>query len=331
MRHTTLRSIVCFGLFVALSPLSSAAEWANQLFPVKSHDFGTVAVAAKTEYDFKIRNATNQDIHISNVRASCGCTTPILKDQWVKAGQEGSLIARFNTSSFHGKKGATLTVVIDRPAYAEVQLRVDGYIRRDIVFNPGAVEFGTVNEGEPVEQRVAVAYAGRSDWQILGVESPSPFLSVTVAEKNRTGQRIDYELLVKLAADAPAGFLKEDLIVKTNDRSMPRVPLAVAGTVEAPLSVSPQNFTFGELKPGEQFTQRLIVRSRNPFKVTDVTCEGLAVDFKAADEAKTVHVVSVQLTAGAETGEIKTAIAVNTDAGESLSAEAIVTGTVVEK
>lgn len=324
----------CLSLALGLSGLSgsaSAANWAEAMFPVKTHDFGIVAVAADTEFVFPIKNSSDQDIHIASVRASCGCTTPILEEQWIRAGQEGAVIARFNTDTFRGKKGATLTVVIDRPAYAEVQLRVDGYIRRDMVFNPGSVQFGKLSAGETAEQRVGIAYAGRSEWQITGVESPQPYLDAEVREKNRHGQRVDYELVVRLSGDAPAGFVHEELIIQTNDRSMPRVPLQVSGHVEAPLSVAPQSFALGSLRPGEDKTQRLVIRGNGPFKITSIELDGFDVDFTPTREAKNVHVMTVRFVATDEVGKIGGPLVVRTDAGESLTAEAAVIGEIRDR
>ncbi len=327
--HLVRTSALFCSVFVLAAGHAHAADWARELFPVKSHDFGTVAVAAKTEFEFPIHNATGKDIHISNVRASCGCTTPILKEQWVKAGETGSLVARFNTGSFHGKKGATLTVVIDRPSYAEVQLRVDGYIRRDIVFNPGSVEFGKTDVGQGAERRVALAYAGRSDWQIVGVDSTKPFLSVAVEEKTRSGQRVDYDLVVTLSPETPPGFFQEELVVRTNDRSAPRVPLAVTGDVEPPLIIAPQAISTGALKPGGEHVQKLVVRAKRPCKITDIACEGMEVDFSASEEAKAVHVITVRLVANDQLGAFKNSLVVKTDEGDSWIGSALVTGEVV--
>ena len=41
----------------------------------------------------------------------------------------------------------TLTVTIDKPFYAQVQLHVSGDIRSDVVFTPGSVQLGSVDEG----------------------------------------------------------------------------------------------------------------------------------------------------------------------------------------
>lgn len=320
------RTALAFCLSLAACGSASAANWADALFPVKTHNFGTVAVAADTQFVFPIKNHTDQDIHIASVRASCGCTTPILKEQWIRAGQEGAVIARYNTDTFRGKKGATLTVVIDRPAYAEVQLRVDGYIRRDIVFNPGSVQFGKVGAGESSEQRVGIAYAGRAEWQITGVESPQPYLHADVREKNRSGQRVDYELVVRISGDAPAGFVQEELIIQTNDRAMPRVPLQVSGQVEAPLSVAPQSFAVGTLKPGEDKTQRLVIRGNEPFKITSIELDGFDVDFPPTTEAKEAHVLTVRFVATDRDGKIDAPLVIRTDRGETMTARAAVIG-----
>lgn len=328
MRNSLFRTTLFSCLALFLSDAASAAEWAQAMFPIKTHNFGTVAVAAKTEFVFPIRNHSNQDIHIADVRASCGCTTPIVEQPWIRAGEEGMVLARFNTDTFRGKKGATLTVVIDRPSYAEVQLRVDGYIRRDLVFHPGAVQFGKLAAGETAERTVAIAYAGRSDWEITGVESASPYLLTELREKSRSGQRVDYELVVKLSGEASPGYLQEEIILQTNDRSSPRVPLQVIGQLEALLSVAPQTFAVGAMKQGEVREQRLIVRGREPFKITKIECEGFEVEFQPTEAAKDTHILSVRLVATAPAGAINHPLIVHTDGGEAMVAKATVTGEV---
>ncbi len=118
---------------------ANAADWARSMFGSTSHDFGTVARAAKTEYQFQFENRSNQTIHVRSVRTSCGCTTPMIVTETVEPGQTGTILARFNTHTHTGQRQATVTVTFDRPQFTEVQLLVKGYIRSDIVFNPGKV------------------------------------------------------------------------------------------------------------------------------------------------------------------------------------------------
>ena len=159
-------------------------QQAPQIIPVdqRSHDFGTVARSAKTEYRFPITNIYQQPMQISSVRASCGCTTPIIEKQVLQPGETGSILARFNTGTHTGQKQATLTVSITKPHFTELQLTVRGYIRSDIVFTPGEVNFGNVAEGENKKLEVALVYAGRTDWQVTGISAPEAFLQPTIKE-----------------------------------------------------------------------------------------------------------------------------------------------------
>ena len=61
---------------VCLPGSASAQEWAQKMFSVTSHNFGTVAKGSKAEYRFTFRNLYKEDVHVSGVRTSCGCTTP---------------------------------------------------------------------------------------------------------------------------------------------------------------------------------------------------------------------------------------------------------------
>src|SRR5687767_5510390 len=133
-------------LLIAVAP-APAKEWAQKMFKVKSHEFGHVARGSKTEFAFEITNCYEEDVHIADVRTSCGCTTPTITKPTLKTWEKGAVVAAFNTRSFLGQRSATLTVVIDRPYYAEVQLTVNGYIHSDVDFQPGSVAFGEVDEG----------------------------------------------------------------------------------------------------------------------------------------------------------------------------------------
>jgi hypothetical protein len=317
---------------VILIPAVSLAGWADPLFPVKSHEFGTVAVASKTEFRFPIKNTTNQTIHIQNVRASCGCTTAIVETPYVAPGQEGSILARFNTDTFRGQRGATLTVVIDQPSYTEVRLTVKGYIRQDMVFHPGSIDFGKVAEGESHEKSGKILYAGRDNWSVVEVLTNKPWMSVKVNQESRGSQRVSYDLVVTLDASAPAGYFQDEVIVVTNDRSMPRVPLVVSGEVQSPLSISPQSIAIGTVKPGESVQRQLVVRGRQAFTIETIEAKGFDVAFTPITEAKTTHIFTATFTANGEAiGQQTSNLVVKTSGESPISATALITAQVRDK
>ncbi|MCC9601538.1 DUF1573 domain-containing protein [Stieleria sp. JC731] len=324
----TLAFTICL---LAGGATEGLAAWPDNAFPVKTHDFGTVAVAAKTEFRFPIHNPYTKPLHLRTVRRSCGCTTPIIETEYIQPGQTGSILARFNTDTFRGKKGATLTVVVDEPFYSEVRLRVDGYIRSDMVFHPGSIDFGAISQGEPQSKTSKILYAGRSDWQIADVRSNVPWLVPTSKMVSRSGTRVTYELTVAVREDAPTGSFQDEIVVITNDNKRPEVPFKVSGSIESPLTISPQAIAFGSVKPGEKLMKQLVIKGNSDFTIDSITCEGWDVDFPESKVAKRVHIVRANFTAADVNGPTKSTIEIKTGGEQSVTAKAVLTADVREE
>ena len=309
----------------AVEPGQAKVNWPDNAFLVKNHDFGTVAVAAKTEFRFPVYNPYTQPMHLRSIRRSCGCTTPIIETEYIQPGQTGSILARFNTGTFRGKKGATLTVVVDQPFFSEVHLRVDGYIRSDMVFHPGSIDFGKINQGESATKTTRVLYAGRSDWDIVDVQSNVPWLVPSKKLQSKGGGRTDYQLTVSVREDAPKGAFQNEIIVITNDTKRPRVPFGVTGNVESPLTIAPQAIAFGSVKPGQKVEKRLIIKGAQPFTIESITCQGWDVTFPQGQVAKTVHIVPATFMPTDADGPQKVAVEIKTAGAQSVTAKAILT------
>ncbi len=293
----------------------SAQEWAEKMFKTVDHDFGTVARGADTVFKFEITNLYKQDMHITDVRSSCGCTSPSIEHGDVKTHEKAYIVARFNTRTHVGQRSATLTVTIGAPYNAEVQLHVHGNIRGDVVFNPGAIEFGDVTEGQAKDTEVSVDYAGRDDWKITDVTNDNDNFEVELKEAQRGGGRVTYKLLVRLKPGLPVGYLKDQLTVVTNDNRAEnqRIPLIVSGRVKPEFSVTPEQLVLGELETGKQLTKKIIVRGAQPFKIVNVSCGEDCFDFKTDEESKAVHFVEVTFRAGEAPGKLQTPIQILTD------------------
>lgn len=305
--------VLAFALVAWGAAPSSAQEWAQKLFKTTKHDFGSVARGAKAEFAFELVNCYKEDVHITGVRSSCGCTTPVVTQDTLKTWEKAEIVASLNTRSFQGQKNATLTVTLDRPFPAEVQLHISAYIRRDVVFSPGAVDFGSIEQGKPSEKVVDVAYAGRDDWRIVDVRSANPHFEVELTEKERGGGRVSYAMLVRLNSQAPCGYILDQLTVVTNDRNMTNIPLAVQGRVASALTVSPASLVLGVLAPGQTVTKQLVVRGNEPFRITKIDCPDPSFQFELPSEAKTLHLVPITFTAGSGSAKIAEQITIETD------------------
>jgi hypothetical protein len=304
-------------------------EWAQKMFKVSEHDFGTVARSAKTEYRFTFENLYLEDIHVASVRTSCGCTTPTVETPLLKTYEKGTILAHFNTPTFQGQRAATLTVTIDKPFYAEVQLHVKGFIRNDVAIEPGSVQVGSIDQGAGADQQVTVNYNGGSNWKILDVKSSNPNITAKAVETGRNYGQVSYQLQVHLDKDAPAGYVNDHLMLVTNDANATQIPVEIEGRVIAGITVSPTALFMGVVQPGQTVTRQLVVKSKKPFRILGVECEDKSFQFDTSKEesAKELHLIPVTFTAGADAGKVVKTIKIETDQGEmrpELAAYAVV-------
>jgi hypothetical protein len=201
-----------------------------------------------------------------------------------------------------GFKQATVTVV--STGRFTPRCNAVGFIRSDVVLQPGMVDLGTVDHGSLAQKKVAVSYSGREDWKILDVKSANEHLEVEVHETGRGRGKVTYDLLVRLKDDAPVGYLQDQLFLVTNDPKASDLPVDVEGSVVSEITVSPASLFLGVVQPGQKVTKQLVVRGRKPFKITGVDCTDDCFQIKTPDDAKKVHLVPVVYIAGEQPGKV---------------------------
>jgi len=329
----TLIRKIAFGLFLVLGVFGHASgqDWARKMFKKTDHDFGAVARGAKSEVVFEFENIYEETLHISGVRASCGCTTPSLSKDTIKTWEKGAVIATLNTQSFLGYRTATITMTFDRPFFAEVQFNIQAHVRSDVVLSPGQVDFGSIEQGKESQRKVAIHYAGRQDWKIVDVRSGNPHVEVELQETQRAGGRVAYDMMVFLKPDAPGGYLNDQLVLVTDDPKLSQVPVQVEGRIVAPLSVSPASLFLGVLSPGQSVTKQLVVRGKEPFRIKQVRCGDERFEFTPSDQLKILHTLPVRFTANTTTGKVAETIEIETDLGGTLVVSCLATATIVDK
>jgi hypothetical protein len=303
--------LLAFGLSAA-----RGQDWASAMFNHTSHDFGTVARGAKVEHRFVIENIYEEDARLASVRSTCGCTSPVYPTHVFKTWDKIEIVAKLDTRGFIGQKDATLKVVFAQPFPAEVQLHVHAYIRSDVVVQPGVIQFATVAQGSsPPPQKVSVDYAGRSDWRILKIESANPHLQIQAAETYRAAGQVAYELRVTLKDDAPVGYIRDQLVLVTNDTNSraARVPVPVEGVVAATVAVRPSSLQ-EVADAGETLSRRLVIEGRAPFRVLAVRCTDERIKFAVPRKAERVHLIPVSFTAGEVPEKVSATIHIETDA-----------------
>jgi hypothetical protein len=321
LRHGGLAGVLWLG--VASAALGQ--KWASDMFDHTSHDFGTVARGAKVEHRFKIENIYVEDAHIKSVQSSCGCAAAEATKTLLKTWDTAEIVAKIDTRGYLGRKDATIKVKFDRPFEGEVQLQIHCNIRGDVVVQPGVVQFGPVAQGASSQQHTAISYAGRGDWRIVRVESPNANLAAAAVESSRVGGRVDYDLAVTLQGSAPPGYLRDELVLVTNDANpqAARVPVPVEALIQPSITVRPSPLLMGSVGPGETVTRQLVVHGNPSFHVLRVESTDKRFHCGPPTGAGNLYRVPVSFTAaaGEAVGRADAKIRIETDAPAGRSME----------
>ncbi len=329
VRRVLLASLLAMGVLgPSVCGVASAQDWAEKMFSNKTHDFRAVGRGTKSEYHFDFKNIYEEDVHVAAVRTSCGCTTPSLTKKTVKTHETGAVVATFNTKTHIGQKSATITVVFDKPYYAEVQLKVSGFIRTDITFDPPEVAFDEIPSGQSREREVVITHSGNANWKITDVRSHCASLRVQLDEPVRSPGMVRYRMVVRLDDSMPEGNIRERLTLISNDRQFPTTEMAISGRVRPVVSVSPAAVSLGTMTVDGVAEKRLVVRGDKPFKIADVVCADDRFEFEVPTGSKKVHFVKLRFRADGTTGRVAQEIRIVTDLLGGKSATSVVTGTI---
>jgi Protein of unknown function (DUF1573) len=319
MRSVLLSWAVLTALALTSANVARAQSWVDSILPERSFDAGNVAKGSKVRHTFPVVNRLNQPIHIASYKPKCGCTKVEIGAYDVPPGTQTTIAAVIDTTNFQGYKPSGLTLVIDRPYYAEIDLNFSCYIRTDLVMNPGAVDFGIVTRASSPKPTVTMllTYAGgQPNWGITRMQTRGAHVSAKLQEQNRSADgRVEYRLTATLDPSDLTGYFKDEISLYTNDSANGQpIPVAVSAVVQTSVSVSPSPLVLGSVKAGQELKRVLLVRGAQPFKLGTVHANRDEVNAAPdSEESKAAHTVNLTLKVPAQPGPFNSTITIETD------------------
>lgn len=79
-------------------------------FKEETFDFGAIPEGPQVTHEFKFKNEGKEPLVLTNVKASCGCTTPSWPKEPVLPGKEAVITATYNTQGRPGAFSKTITI-----------------------------------------------------------------------------------------------------------------------------------------------------------------------------------------------------------------------------
>jgi hypothetical protein len=198
-------------LSLVLLGIASVAQPVIKLSATE-HDFGTFKEeAGRQTFDFVVTNAGNSPLVITNVAASCGCTTPDWTKQPIPPGGKGKITAIYDPKDRPGPFSKTLTVYSN--------------------FNPNVVVLVIKGEVIPREKSVEELFT----FQVGAIRFESNHLAFTNVKKNEKKIRV-MQLINTSSAPVKVEFdgLPAHLSLKTSPETLkPGQKGVVEGTYDA--------------------------------------------------------------------------------------------------
>ncbi len=298
MNRIAILNFVLIVLALCVSPVSEshAQEWAKKMLTEFSHDFGEVKKGDLPEYRFEIKNIYEEDINISRVFSSCGCTQVAVSKRTLKTWETADIICRFNSKPFNGFKQATVTVQFGSPMAGELQLTVKGTIVSAIRLSPESIDFGQVTRGKTPISQTTLTGPPNSFFRIVDIKSTFPHVGVALQQPVRINNQIQYTMQTRLKDSAPDGFSQGDLFIIVEENGMKRrqIPLKFTAKMGSAIKLSPSVITLNNMTPGKKVTKKIVIRADEPFQITDVKCRSKAFRVSAKKNGKSkTHIVDV--------------------------------------
>ena len=196
-------------LFMALVAVLMIAQEPVITFEKTEHDFGKIHEEnGRVSVVFNFKNEGMAPLVLSNVRASCGCTTPTWTREPVEPGQTGSITVTYNPNGRPGRFQKTVTVTSNA---SEPTTRV--YIKGEVIPKPAKpvnvytiavgelsmksknLDLGTIKKGQTLSGELEFANMSKEEHTVaLQLNSADTYLSeqVTLAapKPNETGKFI---------------------------------------------------------------------------------------------------------------------------------------------
>lgn len=96
-------------------------------FDQVEYDFGTITEGEKVSGVFKVTNAGKVDLLITDVKPSCGCTTPDYTKEAIAPGTSGEIKFEFNSAGRVGVQNKSITVKSNAEKLTEI-IRIKGNV-----------------------------------------------------------------------------------------------------------------------------------------------------------------------------------------------------------
>lgn len=286
------------------APKAASSAPAPKLVLVEEKkDVGTVPKGEIIHATFILKNEGKADLHVTDVKPSCGCTAPEY-DKTIKPGGQGKVVLNVDTKTFQGPISKSALILTDDPEKPQITVFVMANVKPFVETSPVGFFRLQALTGETASSAIILS-SDEADFKPTKVEPPNTYLKATLApateaEKVAGKGANQWKVSVTTTADAPEGLLGGYVKVTTGAAKQPEVSIAVSGYIKPTLSITPLSVNFGNFEPKADPAKRTITIINNnlkneAFQVTkaESTVPGVTTEVVMTDKTRAQVIISV--------------------------------------
>lgn len=299
-------------LLLAVLVLPLAAQAPAIAFDRTHAALGRISPGQKQRVAFRVSNAGDAPLQISEVLPSCGCTTTLSGSLVLQPGEGREIEAVLDPQGMKGPLHKSLAVRSNDPRTPTVNLILEAEVVPEVQAVPEELFFHSVpRRGRQVLTLDFRSSAGE-DLRILEATSPAPYISSTprpgtaLLDVTVEGERL------------PPGLRSghETLTVRTTSAPMPTLSLPVYWVLQPVFTAAPTEVSFGTVTPGRRHARSLVLAHAGgrPFRVTGArtTSERFQVALPAAKAAPR-QTLTLVLPKGSPRGSVSEVLLIEVD------------------
>ncbi len=207
------------------------------------YDFGTIVEGAIVTHDFFITNEGTENLVITKVNASCGCTVAKPQDDILEPGESTMMKVTFNSAHKRGNRKNYVTIFSNDKTKSKYRIITTANIlardeQADKIKNAPIISlsklyhnFGTVKEGSVLQLDILVRNNGKSELKIEKVNAScgctAALMSENVIKPGGNGN-----LHIELDTSNMHGKKTRTVRIRSNDPVNPRLVITLFVNVE---------------------------------------------------------------------------------------------------
>lgn len=290
------------------------------------HDFGKIGADHKVVARFRATNKGNAALQIKGLNPSCGCTSTVTGQWYLKPGESTDLEIGFNPAGFRGITRKHVQVISDDPVNPVIQLSFEAEVVMEVMPNTTALFFQEIPRSGTRHGVIRLSSGNGQPVKVTDTKAAgAPYLSATVKGEGN-------DALVDILLDGrkvPPGKREgvDTLSINTSNPRVPQVNISIQWEMKSPIQAQPAKVAWVESAGKDQRAVVVLKHAEGkPFRVTgakathgQLRVEGLGKAAQAQQE------LTVILGAAARAGHYNERITLSLDDPEQPELELKVT------